>query len=182
MRNAYLIGRTVYLRPLERSDAPQLEAWINDPEVSRSLMPRGPMNLQAEEAFVDHITRSPTDLVLGIMVRESERFIGTLGLMAINTQSRHAGCGLVIGDKGEWGKGYASAAFGLLIRHAFLSMNLNRLWLHVYEFNKAALRVYQKLGFRQEGVLRQHHFGDGRYHDTITMGILRDEWQPDADG
>jgi RimJ/RimL family protein N-acetyltransferase len=51
-------------------------------------------------------------------------------------------------------------------------------WLHVYEDNPRGLRSYQKLGFREEGRLRQHAFHGGRYWDVITMGLLRDEWRP----
>jgi RimJ/RimL family protein N-acetyltransferase len=53
-----------------------------------------------------------------------------------------------------------------------------RVWLEVYEYNKRGLRVYENVGFRVEGRLRQDTFREGRYWDTILMGILREEWQP----
>jgi hypothetical protein len=61
---------------------------------------------------------------------------------------------------------------------SFDTLNLNRLWLHVYDSNPAGIRCYEKVGFKREGVLRQDHFGEGRYADTIVMGLLRDEWKP----
>src|SRR5262249_62195912 len=65
----------------------------------------------------------------------------------------------------------------LLVEHAFEILNLNRVWLHVYEFNERGIRTYERVGFQKEGVLRQDHFHDGRYWSTIIMGILREEWQ-----
>jgi RimJ/RimL family protein N-acetyltransferase len=65
----------------------------------------------------------------------------------------------------------------LVIGHAFTTMNLNRIWLHVFDFNARARRVYEKLGFRLEGQLRQDHFCEGKYHDTLILGLLREEWQ-----
>ena len=62
--------------------------------------------------------------------------------------------------------------------YAFRTLNLNRIWLHVFEFNERALRAYEKVGFVREGVLRQDVFREGRYWNTVVMGILRDEWLP----
>ena len=56
-------------------------------------------------------------------------------------------------------------------------MNLNRVWLHVFEFNERAAACYRKCGFQQEGHLRQHRYSEGRYYDVLVMGILRDEFE-----
>jgi RimJ/RimL family protein N-acetyltransferase len=63
-----------------------------------------------------------------------------------------------------------------MVRHAFDTLNLNRVWLHVGEDNARAMRVYQKVGFRTEGRLRQDIFRDGRYWDSLLMAVLREEW------
>jgi RimJ/RimL family protein N-acetyltransferase len=52
----------------------------------------------------------------------------------------------------------------------------NPFWLHVYEHNKRGIKAYENAGFKKEGVLRQDTYREGRYWDTITMGILREEW------
>ena len=108
-------------------------------------------------------------------VRETDNLIGMTGLHHIDARNRHASFGITIGDKQLWGKGHGTKATGLMIRHAFRTLNLNRLWLHVYEYNPRAIRVYEKLGFRIEGRLRQDMFRDGRYWDTLVMGVLREE-------
>ena len=56
-------------------------------------------------------------------------------------------------------------------------MNLHRLWLHVYDYNARATASYAKCGFKREGVLRKDRFYRGRYHDTIVMGILENEYR-----
>ena len=63
-----------------------------------------------------------------------------------------------------------------MLNHGFKTLNLNRIYLRVYENNLRAIRVYEKTGFRQEGQLRQAHFQDGSYMDVILMGILRSDW------
>jgi RimJ/RimL family protein N-acetyltransferase len=64
----------------------------------------------------------------------------------------------------------------MLVRHGFETLNLNRIWLHVYANNPAGVRAYEKAGFRREGVLRQSCYQGGRYWDTIVMAVLREEW------
>lgn len=178
MQNAFLIGPTVYLRPLERGDAPQLATWLNDPEVNRTLATLRPICLAAEETYLSRLAESQTDIGLGIMVRQGDQFVGTTGLHNLDLRNRQAAFGICVGDKTAWGNGYATEATHLMVRHAFRTLNLHRVWLHVYEFNPRAVGIYERVGFRVEGRLRQDVFREGRYWDTLVMGILHDEWTP----
>ncbi len=65
----------------------------------------------------------------------------------------------------------------LLLRHAFNTLNLNRVGLRVYETNPRAIQSYRKAGFVEEGRLRQEEYRNGEYIDVICMSILRSEWQ-----
>lgn len=177
MKNPFLIGTRIYLRAMERADAPHCLAWFNHPEITRTLLAYRPINLRAEEEFIDKATQSEHDLVLGIVLKDGDRLIGGTGLHHLDFKNRHASFGITIGDKEEWGKGYGTEATGLMIQHAFETLNLNRVWLHVYEYNERGIRVYTKLGFEKEGVLRQDTYREGRYWDTIVMAILRQEWE-----
>jgi RimJ/RimL family protein N-acetyltransferase len=177
MKNPYLIGPTLYLRPVERADAPLLLSWVNNPEVTRTILHRPPINLPAEEEYIDRVTRSEHDLVLLIVLKESDRPVGATGLHQIDFRNRHASFGILLGEPSEWGKGHGTEATRLIVGHAFETLNLNRLWLQVYEYNERGLRCYERVGFREEGRLRQDNFREGRYWDTLVMGILRSEWE-----
>jgi [ribosomal protein S5]-alanine N-acetyltransferase len=177
MQNPFLIGAKVYLRPLDLEDVDTLTTWLNDPEVTRTMLIYHPLTRMAEEAFLRKISESESDVVLGIMVRETEQFIGVTGLHRFDVRNRHALFGISVGEKSAWGKGYGTEATRLMVRHAFDTLNLNRVWLHVYEYNERAVRVYQKVGFQIEGRMRQDTFRDGRYWDTIMMAVLRGEWR-----
>jgi RimJ/RimL family protein N-acetyltransferase len=177
VNNPFLIGTRVYLRPLEQADASLLQPWMNDSDVTRNLRGYRPLSLRDEEAFIDSISKNEHAIGLGIAIRETDRLIGATGLHDLDFRNRHAQFGIHIGDKNEWGKGYGSEATGLIVCYAFETVNLNRVWLHVYEDNRRGIRCYEKIGFQQEGVLRQDSYRDGRYRNTIVMGILRAEWE-----
>ena len=176
MHNPYLIGERVYLRPFEPADALHLTAWMNDPEVLATVMRYRPVSQAQQEAFLAKVHDDEQGVGLAVVRRDGDRLLGTIGLKPIEWRNRHAGFGLVLGDKAEWGKGYATEATRLMVGYAFETLNLNRVWLHVHENNPAGIRAYEKVGFKTEGVLRQDLFKAGRYWDTRFMGILREEW------
>lgn len=177
MKNPFLIGEKIYLRPLEREDAPLLVPWVNAPEVRQGLRIFRPLNLTNEEEFVQQIYQSQNDIVLGIALQGSDRLLGSTGLHGIDWKNRHAQFGILIGDPAEWGKGYGTEATTLMTRYAFDTLNLNRVWLHVYANNPRGMRAYEKAGFQREGVLRQEFYHEGRYWDIFVMGVLREEWK-----
>lgn len=73
-------------------------------------------------------------------------------------------------------QGIGKVCLQTVIDFAFQSLKLNKLELEVYEFNPRAVHVYEALGFVKEGTRRQVFFRDGKYYDSIVMGLLRQEW------
>ena len=180
MQTPFFLGPRLYFRPLEREDAPRLAAFVNHPDVRRNLLTYRPMNTAQEVAFVDTLTASQRDVMFAIVLRDGDRMIGTSGLHDIDFRSRRATFGMLIGEPSEWHKGYGTEATRMVLDYGFGTLNLNRVQLEVLEHNVAGIRAYDKAGFRREGVLRQHHYVDGAYVDTVVMGILRSEWKPSA--
>jgi [ribosomal protein S5]-alanine N-acetyltransferase len=176
VKNAFLIGAKVYLRPLEKEDAPRIVPWFNDQEVIRTMLRYRPLTLREEEEYIEALSRSEDNITLGIVVRENDRLIGATGLHKTDFRNRSTSFGILIGEKDEWGKGYGTEATRLVVGYAFDTLNMNRVWLHVYEYNARGMRSYERVGFKKEGVLRQDTFRDGRYWDTVVMAVLRDEW------
>lgn len=163
------------MRALEREDARTVLPWFNDPEIVRFIDRHKPISAYAEEDYIAALEKKPNEVVFGIAEKANDRLIGCLGLMDIRLKDRHAGFGITVGVKECWGRGFGAEATRLLLDYAFDTLNLNRIWLQVYEYNERALSSYRKLGFTTEGTLRQHTFRDGRYWDVHVMGMLRDD-------
>jgi RimJ/RimL family protein N-acetyltransferase len=64
----------------------------------------------------------------------------------------------------------------LALNFAFRELNLYRVQLTVFSYNERALKLYEKMGFKREGVFRDFIQRDGRRHDMILFGLLRREW------
>ena len=99
-----------------------------------------------------------------------------MGLHNISWVERKAELGIMIGEKEFWGKGYGSDALREVLRISFEKMNLNRVYLRVFENNSRAIRAYEKCGFHIEGSLRQDHYYGRRYYNTLIMAVLKEEY------
>ena len=86
---------------------------------------------------------------------ETWKLIGTYAFDDIDWRIRSAEFGIMIGDKTYWNRGYGTEAVRLLCQHGFNTLNLNRIFLHVFENNPRAIRAYEKAGFILEGRERQ---------------------------
>jgi RimJ/RimL family protein N-acetyltransferase len=175
MRNPFLIGTKVYLRPLEEADAAECHAWLNDPEVRRTLAARAGPYTEAMSRDWIRALDFRTTMGFAIVVRENELYVGNCDLREINPVDRNASLGILIGRKDEWGNGFGTEAVALLCRYAFEGLNLHRVSLSCYANNERGLRLYARLGFVIEGRRREQVFVDGGYVDELVLGLLRDE-------
>jgi len=101
--------------------------------------------------------------------------VGVCGLTSIDKHNQSAEFSLYIRPD-RHRMGYGADALRLLLRHAFFDLNLNRIWGETYEGNPA-LAMFEKVGMKQEGRLRQTYFREGRFIDSIIVSMLRTEWQ-----
>lgn len=174
-----IYGDRLRLRAAERDDLPLFVAWLNDPEVRQFLFMNLPLSAAQEERWFEDMQKAPpAEHVLVIEIRGDNGWtaIGNTSLMNIDWINRLAEVGIFIGEKSFWSQGYGREVMRMMLKHGFETLNLNRIWLRVYEFNKRGIRAYERAGFKHEGRQRQAIFKDGHYHDVLFMSVLRDEW------
>lgn len=179
MSTRTLRGERCLLRPLRQADAPVTLPWRNDPELRDNILGyRFPVTREREDAWYAQILqdRGQQRADYAIECLTDGTMVGMTQLMEIDWIARHARFGMIIGDKTRQGQGLAGEAMRLLFGYGFGGLNLRRLHLRVAAYNLRALALYQRFGFCEEGRLREHLFLDGRYHDLILMGLMRDDY------
>lgn len=170
----------VYLRAIDEGDLEPVHAWHNDPDLYASLVGTFvPTNLSTERAWLQRVSAwSAEARNFALCAREDDRLIGLCYLREIDWTHRRTELHILIGDARNRGRGFGRAAVDLLLDHAFDTLGLARVYLHVLAANAAARRLYAACGFLEEGRLRGHAFKDGRWEDVLVMGVLRDERTP----
>ncbi len=111
----------------------------------------------------------------GITQRHSDEVIGTVGLV-INSQNGLGGLGYDLA-RPYWRKGIMSETLSIVIRFAFRTVKVNRLQALVMPGNVASAALLDKLGFLEEGTLREYSFFKGRYQDLRCFSLLRREFE-----
>ena len=170
-------GERLYLRAIERDDLQRCHDWINDEGLRATLAQRYPMSLAQEADWVERTSRGQdvSRLTFAICLYDGDRHIGNCGLEAIERDNGVATFGILIGEADCRGKGLGEEATRTLCRFAFDEMGLHKIRLDVYASNASAVRTYERVGFRREGVLREEAYRGGRYIDVLRMGLLRGE-------
>jgi RimJ/RimL family protein N-acetyltransferase len=176
-RRSALEGRLVRLRAPEESDADALNAKFGDPDVLAGLSFAFPQATNGSVEFIRSARGSESQIVFTIETLGGEP-LGNCDLREIEPRGRSAKVGIWIA-KQAWGKGYGTDAMRIMCRFGFRELNLQRIELIVYETNPAAMRSYEKVGFRREGTLRRAQFQGGRYIDVLVMGLLVEEFVED---
>jgi RimJ/RimL family protein N-acetyltransferase len=167
----------IVLRMPEPADIESLYAYRNDWEVIRSLggFSAGYSRLNLEEWIQRHSNRGD-EIVWTIAERTTGRCLGHAGLYQIDHRIGKAEFAIVIGDRSCWGKGIGTRVTQAVVTWGFSQLNLHKITLGVLANNARAIHIYEKLGFRTEGVLHDEQYRDGGYLDLIVMAVFAGDW------
>jgi len=169
----------IFLRRLGPRDATgSYLRWLKNPAVNKFLEVRfaPPKSLRELRAQIRKSNHDPRMLLLGIFERCRGNHIGNIKLGPINRHHRTAEIGFLIGEKKEWGKGFASRSIRLVCAHAFGELGLVKITAGCYRSNQGSQRALRRAGFRREGRLaRQWQSRKGRV-DGLIFGKLHPKY------
>jgi RimJ/RimL family protein N-acetyltransferase len=176
-----LLGDSIYLTNLDPANAETARAWINDPGINRYLLTgQVPVSIAAEAAFYERAVTSwseGTAYHFEIHVTADGRYIGNCGLHNIDMRHRSAEIGILIGETSEQNRGYGRDAIMTLTRFGFDTLGLNRIEIRSQADNERSMHLYEKLGFKPMGRLREATFTFGRFVDEAIFDMLVGEWR-----
>lgn len=171
----FLVGEKIYLSEIRSEDVALFVRVMNEEDarvLARSR--RDVMNEANAKEMVENLqTREE-----GFVIRRNgdDEAIGYGLLMDKDLYNREAMLAITIGDRENRGKGYGQEAIKLLLKHAFINLNLESLYLGVYEYNAAAIHVYEKVGFKLVGRRRHSRIIGNRIYDEVVMDMVADEY------
>lgn len=167
----------VVLRHPRSSDAGRVLAIFGDPVAMRYWSHEPLPDLDAAQRYLADIDAGFADRSLlqwALTQRGDDRLVGTVTLCRISPRNRRCEVGYML-DPACWGRGLASEAVHRVLRFAFEVLGAHRIEADLDPRNEASARLLQRLGFRQEGLLRQRWFTYGAFSDSALFGLLRSE-------
>ena len=124
----------------------------------------------------------PEEFLFSIFALDSQKVIGFIVLGPLEWNHGNSWVAIGIGEPDYWGKGYGTEAMQLALRYAFTELNLHRVSLDVFGYNRRAIRSYEKAGFVLEGVQRKIVQREGQRWDVHFMGVLQEDWLARKEG
>jgi RimJ/RimL family protein N-acetyltransferase len=160
----------ILIRPLKINDLAQTIIWLKDPEINKFLAATfEDLDLKKELDWFYEMNNSHIDFIFAVEDKKNKRYIGSCGLHKIDWANSTCEFGIVIGDKEYWGKNFGTDAINGIVKIAFEKLNLNKIKLFVYEYNKRAICAYKKCGFEIKDILKGDHLFENYLWDTFVM-------------
>lgn len=167
-----LTDKIITILPLEKRHLESLRRLRNNPQIWRCLTSVLPIDPKSQIDWFEQLCSDKSRRYFAI--EKNGEFVGMVRTKEWDQINQSVIVGIDILPNHQR-QGIATRAYNLFLDYLFNHANINRVWLLVAEFNKPALNLYRKLGFKKEGVQRQALFRDGKRHDYIMMSLLRKE-------
>ena len=170
-----LTGKKCYLSPIDENDAEKFTEWLNDLEVTQYLAAMYPriINVQNEKGFLEKLAKEHNYSIIDM---DTNELLGNCGFPHMDNINQTGEVGIFIGNKKYWNKGYGTEALTLLIDFGFKVLNLHTISLRVVSFNPRAIKVYEKIGFKIVGRIRECILMGKERFDMIYMDIIHNEF------
>lgn len=164
----------VNLRPLREKDLEDVLRWNNDDEVECFMDGPQPKTMEDCQQWYTDCRKSQNYRLFALENSEGV-LLGEVELDHISWRRREAELRIRIGEKAQWGKGYGRAAIITLLEIAFEELDLNRIYLRVYQFNTRAIRCYERVGFRKRAFLQRQN--DPKWQTLLLMDIRKERFE-----
>lgn len=168
----------LYLRKIIDDDASDIFEYLSDDTVTKYLGKESLTNIDGAYEIINKIEINYNDrrgIRWGIIHKEHEKLIGTIGFDGIQIKNKRADIGYDI-NSNYWRQGFATEAINEVINFGFNSLDLNRIGSVVYPDNIASLNLLEKVGFTKEGLLREYIIQNNKERDTVVLSLLRKEY------
>jgi len=167
--------QSLFLEPLSSSHASERYVnWLNDNEVNKYLETKSGYTIEKLNEYLESIEKNNVS-AWAIHLKQKGTHIGNVKIDPISFRNRTAEYGILIGERTSWGKGYAYEASEKIFDFCFTNLNLRKITLGVVSANQSAVKLYERMGFEKEGLLKSHCFHDGQWQDVLRMALFSDK-------
>ena len=174
----FLLGENVYLRlPCIDKDVDQgnWHSWFSDLTITKFLVHGNfPISRSQQREYVIQAMNDPKTLILSVVDKHSKQHVGVISLKSIDLINRNAEIGIVMGRNPK--PGSALEAMSLLLDHAFMRLNLHRVYAGQHEGLWKWVNQLLLIGFQFEGYRKDAGFRSGRYYGVVQTYVISDHY------
>ncbi len=165
---------------LEEEDLHTLVTWAEDEKTMLQWCGpvfEYPLTIEQLKVYFSETQKTVPGRIIHKAIDTNGNIAGMCELGSIDRKNGFASLCRIFTDKNYRGKGIAEMMISEMINYAFNELGLRRLELNVYTFNLPAIRCYEKLGFKQEGLKRKITKYNNEFWDGYFYSLLKEEWK-----
>lgn len=163
-----ITGEKVIIKGISKASAAEIYRLVNREDFRALTGTLYPVSEYEHEEWIKRVLCNSEQKLFMVTDKENNQFLGTIGLKNFDQKNRNAELFISLDSPG----GYGADTVKTLVNYCFEHLNLHKIYLKVFDYNKKAICCYEKAGFVREGILTEQHFNGGRYSDIIVMGIV----------
>lgn len=175
-----LKGELLSLHAVEKEDLEKFRNWRNLPDFRKNFREYRVLNMRQQDIwFEENVVKDNSTIMFSIKRNNDDHLIGCCGLVYINWIHRHADLSLYIGHNESYidDEGYAEESCRLLLSYGFNEICLNKIWTEIYEFDFLKKTLFKRFSFKQDGLLRENYWYDGKWWDSRILSILKRDFE-----
>lgn len=165
----------IVLRKILLEDAEKTMSWRISSDVTKYMYTDPELTLNEQENWIEQINNDSRCRYW--IIENGGVDIGVLGLTDIDYKNKRSNWIWYIGEMEYRGTGIAQQIQYNIYDYAFYHLGLNRLYSEVFATNIRNLKAYEKSGYYIEGILKEHVYKNGKFHDVAICGITRGQWE-----
>ena len=173
-------GKLVALRSVEKDDLDFLKNWRNIEVFRKNFREVRELSNDDQIEWLESLQKSKlTNYMFSIINLKDNKIIGACGLLYINWIIRSADFSFYIGEKNEYisNSDISKESVKLLIEYGFKNLNLNKIWMELYEFDNLKINFFTKnFGFKKDALLRENCYEDGKYYNSFIISLLKRDY------
>lgn len=169
----------IYLKKLSKEVCDDYFMAIDNTSVETDIF-TGTTHRFVKTQIENYIANNESDqsrIDLLIYSKADDKLVGEVVINDIDAHSRIGSLRIAIFDYIDFNKGFGSEGVILALGYGFGMLNLHRVELEVFDYNERGLHVYEKIGFKKEGVKREAGYFNHKYHDIVCMSMLAKEFR-----
>ena len=172
-------GDKIYLTSIEKDDLEKLRIWRNREDYRKHFREYREISRDMQQKWYDNqVLGDSSTIMFAIRDLASDELVGCCGLCYIKWVHRNADLSLYIGKDAAYidDQGLAQESCKLLFDYGFKELGLHKIWTEIYSFDTKKIALYEAIGMKLDGTLRDNYFYDGCWWDSMIYSIIGSDW------
>lgn len=177
MNNIDLVSERLVLKRLSTDHiSTEYVSWLNDPEVNMFLETNGGYTMDMLKSYIEQQYKNEIHF-WAIHLKNSNQHIGNIKIDPINVEHNSGEYGILMGDRPNWGQGYAKEASIRILKYCFEELRLSTITLGVIQDNSNAVKLYEKMGFTIDEIKKDIGTYNNKLSNSLRMSLNAENFE-----